>query len=165
MNYARIEEFDHTHLLECYYQLEDKISWLVFPNKGRQASIQYAVNEDVFLSSTGTLQPYRREKEYNLLNPLFSGTMFEDIIKKYNLVRTRLMWSDPRSCYSLHYDLSWRLHIPLITNKDCRFVFPDNPEIFHLPVGGVYMVDTTKTHSFCNFSTKPRLHLLGCCTH
>jgi hypothetical protein len=165
MNHARIEDFDHTPLLECYYRLEDKLTWLIAENKGRQVGIQHAQDEDVFLSATGSLKSYRHEEEYNLLNPLFVGTVFEDIIKKYKLVRTRLMWSDPKSCYSLHHDFSWRLHIPLITNTDCRFIFPDGPEIFHLPVGGIYMVDTTKTHSFCNFSSEPRLHLLGCCTH
>lgn len=162
MNYTRLGDIDYKQLLDCYYQVENKISWATVPGKSRQTSIQYALDEDPFLSSTGTLSMRRRETEYNLLNPLFANTPIEDVVKKYKLVRSRLMWIDPRTCYSIHQDFSIRLHIPLVTNEDCRFIFPDSSEIFHLGIGGAYTVNTYKLHSFCNFSTKPRLHLLGC---
>jgi hypothetical protein len=162
MNYSRLENIDYKPLLECYYQIEDKILWANVPGKSRQTSVQYAIDEDPFLSSTGTLPARRRETEYNLLNPLFDNTPIEDVVKKYKLVRSRLMWVEPRTCYSIHSDFSPRIHIPLVTNEDCRFIFPDESEIFYLPLGGIYKVDTYKKHSFCNFSTKPRLHLLGC---
>lgn len=162
MNYSRLDNIDYKQLLDCYYQFEDKILWKTDPGKTRQSGIQYSGFEDTFLSATGSLNPDRREQEYCKLNPLFINTPFEEVIKKYNLFRARLMWVEPKTCYSIHRDLSARLHIPLVTNEDCRFVFPLESEFFHLPVGGAYSVNTNKTHSFCNFSASPRLHLLGC---
>lgn len=149
-------------LADWYFRHEQKIKWLTTPGKTKQTSIQYADRDDVFLSATGTLQPGRSEQEYNLINPLFVNTPFEDVVKEYKLVRTRLMWLEPRTCYSIHRDQSVRLHIPLVTNEDCKFIFPEESEMFYLPVGGAYHVNTNKTHSFCNFSAEPRLHLLGC---
>jgi hypothetical protein len=162
MNYTKIDEINYQQLVDCYYHIENKIVWNIDSGKSRQTSIQYADQEDVFLSATSSLLPNRLEKEYHLLNPLFVNTPFEDIVKKYNLVRSRLMWMDSKSCYSIHRDFSKRLHIPLVTNEDCRFIFPDDSEIFHLPIGGVYSVNTHKRHSFCNFSKTSRLHFLGC---
>ena len=161
MNYTKIDDINHAQLLDWYYRHEQKIKWLT-ANNTRQTSVQHAQGDDVFLSGTGSLQLGRSEQEYNLLNPFFVNTPFEDIVKKYNLTRTRLIWLDPRSCYTICTDPSVQLHIPLETNKECRFIFPDESDIFHLPAGSVYNVSTNKPYSFCNFSEESRLHLLGC---
>lgn len=161
MNYTKIDNINHAQLLDWYYRHEQKIKWLTTPGKTRQTSIQYADRDDVFLSSTAPLAQDRSETEYHLLNSLYVNTPFEDVVKKYNLVRTQLVWLEPRSCYNIHTDLSAQLHIPLVTNNDCTFIFPDESNMFHLPVGGVYTVNTDKPHSFCNFSEESRLHLLG----
>jgi hypothetical protein len=161
MSYSIIRSIGVSDLLISYSKLKDKIYWLESPNKGKQTGLQYAEGEDTFLSATGSLQSKREETEYTQLNPLFKGTVFEDIIKEYNLYRTRLMWVEPKTCYSLHQDNSQRIHIPLVTNENCMFLFPNEP-LIHLPVGQVYSVDTRKTHTFCNFSNHARLHLLGC---
>ena len=75
------------------------------------------------------------------------------------------MWVNPMSCYSLHKDSTPRIHIPLITNPSCYFIFKENntPEgiIQHLPVGSVYWTNTTVSHTFINCSELPRLHLVG----
>jgi hypothetical protein len=161
MNYIKLDDINHTQLVDWYYRHEKKIKWLTTGNT-RQTSVQYAQGDDVFLSSTDSLQPGRLAQEYNLLNPFFVNTPFEDILKKYNLSRTILVWLEPRSCYTIHMDLSAQLHIPLITNNDCRFIFPEELDLFHLPAGGVYNIKTNKPHSFCNFSTEARLHIIGC---
>lgn len=161
MNYTKIDNINHAQLADWYFRHEQKIKWST-SNNTRQTSVQYAQGDDVFLSSTGSLQQGRLEQEYNLLNPFFVNTPFEDILKKYNLTRTRLVWLNPRSCYTICTDPSPQLHIPLVTNKECSFIFPDESDIFHLPVGGVYNVKTNKPYSFCNFSEESRLHLLGC---
>jgi hypothetical protein len=162
MNYTKIDDINYTQLSDWYYRHEQKIKWLTNPEKFRQTSLQYAQGDDVFLSGIGQRRASRPEQQYNLLNPAFVNTPFEDVIKKYNLIRTRLIWLQPNTCYSLHKDNSFRLHIPLVTNEDCKFIFLDDLDIFHLPAGGVYKVDASKTHSFCNFSSEARLHLLGC---
>jgi hypothetical protein len=161
-SYYSIGNIDPIPLLTAYSSIEKDINWLLNNRDGRQCGLQYREGEDPFTSATGKFNPNVSENEYNLINPLFQNTIFEEIIKKYKLVRTRLMWAGPRTCYSLHRDTSKRLHIPLITNEQCLFVFPEPTELFHLPLGQVFIVDTTKTHSFCNFSDKLRLHLMGC---
>jgi hypothetical protein len=162
MNYTKIDDINHGQLVDWYYRHEQKIKWLTTPGKTRQSSIQYAQGDDVFLSGTGSLQAGRSEQEYSLLNPAFVNTPFEDIVEKYKLVRTRLIWLEPKTCHSIHKDNSVRLHIPLVTNEDCKFIFLNKSEIFHLPAGGVYNVETTNAYSFCNFSAEARLHLIGC---
>ncbi len=161
-SYTSIANIDTIPLLAAYSAVEKDINWLLNNRDGRQCGIQYREGEDPFTSATGRFRPDVSEKEYNLINPLFKGTVFEEVINKYNLFRTRLMWTGPRTCYSLHKDASKRIHIPLITNDQCLFVFTEPTEMFHLSAGEVFIVDTTKTHSFCNFSDKLRLHLMGC---
>jgi hypothetical protein len=161
MNYTKIDDINYTQLSDWYYRHEQKIKWLTI-NNTRQTSVQYAQGDDVFLSGTGRLQEGRLEQEYHLLNPFFANTLFEDVVKKYNLTRVRLIWLAPGSCFNIHKDLSEQLHIPLVTNDDCKFIFLDELDIFHLPAGGAYNVKTNKTYSFCNFSEEPSLHILGC---
>lgn len=155
-----LEKINHINFLIEYKKIENNIIWLE-NNNGKQCGLQYSLNEDYFLSATGKLKHDRSEEEYNILNPLFEDTIFDDIIKKYKLFRSRLMWSYPKSCYSLHKDQTKRIHIPIITNKDCYFLFPD-VKLFHLSTGFLYQVDTTNIHSFCNFSNNSRLHFIGC---
>ena len=67
-----------------------------------------------------------------------------------------------KTCYSLHQDMTWRLHIPIITNDKCFFYFPKHKQDFFLEEGKVYLVNTTETHTFVNSSTDHRIHLVGC---
>lgn len=157
-----IESTNIGPLITEYFKLENSIQWLTNETGGRQCGLQYAEGEDPFTSATGSIKKEVDEQNFNLLNPLFQGTLFEGIIEKYSLYRTRLMWAGPKSCYTLHKDKTVRLHIPLITNDQCLFVFPEDSKFVQLPAGYVHVVDTTRTHSFCNFSTMPRLHLVGC---
>jgi len=162
MTVSIISTINHLKILNEYYSLESKIDWPEKSAKGMQCGLQYALGEDPSSSAVGSLKKFRSEKEYCKINPLFQNTVFEDIINQFELYRTRLMWMNSFSCYSIHNDDSKRIHIPLITNSNCLFIFPDIPKIVHLPLGRVYTVDTTKMHSFCNFSNMPRLHLVGC---
>jgi hypothetical protein len=162
MTVSRISTIDHLKILNEYHNLESKIDWAEKSEKGMQCGLQYALGEDPSSSAVGKLKKFRSEKEYSEINPLFQNTIFEDIINQFNLYRTRLMWINPYSCYSIHMDVSKRIHIPLITNPSCLFIFPNVPNIVHISTGNVYIVDTTKMHSFCNFSNTPRLHLVGC---
>jgi hypothetical protein len=65
----------------------------------------------------------------------------------------------PDTCYSWHTDFSQIcIHIPLITNQGCRFVYEDKS--FHMPAdGSVYVVNNEKPHSFMNGGNSPRVHI------
>ena len=161
MHYKILESIDISPFIKEYHTIENQINWLNFPqDSGKQCGIQYKDGEDYFLSSTGR-KKITTETEYSLTNPLFQNTIFEDTIKKYKLVRARLMWMGGRSCYIMHKDGAPRLHIPLVTTPNSMFIFPDESKLIHLPVGNVYAVNTLLLHSFCNFSDRPRLHFVG----
>lgn len=144
-------------LLECYTRLEPEIQWSDYTDK-RQTSVQYIEGGDIWLSAVGKSKG--RELEYDKLNPLYAGTIFEAIIKQFNLKRTRLMWVSARSCYSMHSDTTPRVHVPIITYPDSYFVFKHKPPL-HLSLGSIYRVDTRLPHTFMNCSENPRLHLVG----
>jgi hypothetical protein len=95
-----------------------------------------------------------------ILNSVFKDTIFEEVINKYKLLRTRLMWVGPYACYSMHTDQTLRVHVPLITNSECYFVFKQGI-VQHMPAGSVYWTNTLKPHTFINCSDIPRLHLIG----
>jgi hypothetical protein len=101
------------------------------------------------------------ELTYNQLNPYFKDTIFEKLIVDYKLYRTRLMWVNKMSCYSIHKDSTPRIHIPLVTNPECYFVFKDDASFIHMETGHVYWADTRKNHTFINCSEMERLHLVG----
>lgn len=144
-------------ILDSFFKLDKDIMWKIYP-QGKQVGLQYKPNEDYWSSAIGKSQG--KELEYTELNPFFKDTIFETIINQYSLKRTRLMWVNPKSCYSLHQDETPRLHIPLITNPECYFLF--YPGILcHLPINSVWWVNTKLKHTFLNCSEEPRLHLVG----
>lgn len=76
---------------------------------------------------------------------------------RYNCVTYRCMLPD--TCYRWHTDFSQVcLHIPIVTNLGCRFVYEDRA--FHMPADGtVYVVNNEKYHSFMNGGDTPRVHI------
>lgn len=145
-------------LLETYNKLDNGIEWTDMGFKGRQVGLQYKIGDDHWTSAVGRSKGH--ELTYDQINPYFKDTIFENIINKYNLKRTRLMWCNAYACYSLHKDATPRIHIPLITNPNCYFLFPESG-VTYIPAGLVYWVDTRKPHTFINCSEQNRLHLVG----
>jgi hypothetical protein len=159
-----IADIDISGLLECYYRLEPEIRWTEYGTRSKQAGIQYRKDGDPFSDAVGsaiaedvTRFPWSGE---NFINPLFKDTVFEEVIREYDMRRTRLMWVMPFTCYSIHKDVGPRFHIPLITNPDCYFVFKESG-LTHLSAGKIYWTDTRKLHTFINCSKEPRLHIVG----
>ena len=144
-------------LLISYYNIEKDLVWTDYGNK-KQVGLQFKDLEDPWASAVGTSKG--NELTYTNLNSIFKDTVFEEVINKYNLIRTRLMWVSPMTCYSMHKDSTPRIHIPMITNPECYFVFKQGI-IQHMPVGSVYWTNTVNLHTFMNCSDKPRLHLIG----
>lgn len=154
-----IDKINLEEVLNSYYLIENQIQWdNAFP-KGKQCGLQYKVDEDPWIGSTGRSKG--KELEYDLLNPCFKDTIFESVIQKYNLKRTRLLWLNNNACYTFHKDATPRIHIPIITNEQCFFIFKSGI-IQHLELGNVYWVDTTQEHNAINGSREMnRLHLVG----
>lgn len=156
--YKILDTINVQEIIESYNFLESQIQWTEYANKGKQAGLQFKLNQDHWTSAVG--KRMHNDLDYNELNPVFKDTIFEDIILKYNMTRTRLMWVNGMSCYSMHRDQTPRIQIPLITNPDCYFIFKIAPPI-HLIKGNVYFVDTRNYHTFVNCSELNRLHLVG----
>ena len=155
-----LNSIDITPVLACYNTLVDNIVWTQYNIDGsKQCGLQYRADEDQWASAVGS-RPNVDETEFSLTNDLFKNTIFEELMLEYNLYRTRLMWVGSYKCYSMHSDLTARIHIPLITNLNAYFVFKDTG-LHHLETGYVYWTDTRKPHTFMNCSRDTRLHLVG----
>jgi hypothetical protein len=153
-----LEKIDHQLILDTFDAIEKSIVWTEYGHKGKQTGLQYKDNEDPWTSAVG--KGTGSDPNYTNINPAFKDTVFEEYINKYKLLRTRLMWVNPYACYSMHKDDTPRIHIPLITNPECYFVFQKGI-ISNLKQGSVWWVDTRMFHTFMNCSDYPRLHLVG----
>jgi hypothetical protein len=153
-----LETIQEQLILDVYNTIEKDIVWTDYGSKSKQTGLQFKDGDDHWNSAVG--KSIDSELFYKHINPFFKDTIFEELIIKYNLYRTRLMWVKPYACYSMHKDNSPRIHIPLITNPDCYFVFRNNT-VVNLTQGHVWWVDTRMTHTFMNCSESPRLHLVG----
>ena len=93
--------------------------------------------------------------DFYLINDIYRGTLFEEIINILNVVSSRIKVIDEHwRGTSVHIDRTKRSHLALNTNPNAHFIFPRNPiekketEIIHIPADGyVYKVDTTKPHT------------------
>ena len=153
-----LTKIDIQPILDFYITVKNNIIWDETILKGKQTGIQYQEGADPWSSAVGRSKG--NELSYDQLNPFYKGTIIETLINQFNLKRTRLMWANPYTCYSMHKDTTPRIHIPMITNPECYFVFKTGI-IQHMPAGAVYWTDTTLPHTFMNCSDISRLHLVG----
>jgi len=125
-----------------------------------QTALQYSQ-----YSENKYLDPCRiaiKDTDFKDILDFYKDTYFEELIQEFSLVRTRLCLLQPKSTYSIHNDPTWRIQIPVLTNKDNYFIwFGDKIEVKHLELGKAYKVNTTINHTFANFSDEERIHLLG----
>ena len=154
-----VDEIVIDEMIDFYKKNEDQFIWKQIENKGKQTSLQYALNHDVWLGATDRTKI--NSKYFFLINPFFQNTAFTEVIKKYKLFRTRLLWLNGQSCYSMHFDDTPRIHIPLITNEDSFIIFKQGT-MKNLEAGKVYWIDTRERHTAVNSGINPRLHLVGC---
>jgi hypothetical protein len=104
------------------------------------------------------------ESDYKFIQPSLKGSVIETVIKKYGGYRTRIMNMLPKSCYSVHSDNSYRIHIPITTNSHSWMVWPKNQYCYSLHEGNAYWTNTKVEHSFFNGAMSSRLHLVMCVT-
>ena len=103
------------------------------------------------------------ERSFCHLQPMFRGSAIAEYLDwlEVPVYRTRIMLSRPKTTYSIHRDYSPRLHLPLITNDQCFFLFTRPEKLIHMPADGrTYWVDTRLHHTFLNGSVFDRLHLV-----
>lgn len=73
--------------------------------------------------------------------------------------RVRMLMMLPKTTYSFHHDPdSWRVHIPLVTNKD-SFVVVDG-KLWHLEIGYAYLVKVKDYHLALNAGSENRIHIV-----
>lgn len=142
----------------------NRVGW----NNGTQIMLQTLdpVVEDWF-TGVGKLKllTEQDEKKYRHIQPSLKGTNIEKLLSSTPLpvYRSRIMKVDPKRCYSIHHDMSCRLHLAIKTNESCLFLFPELSKYNHIPVDrGVYLVDTRETHSFVNCGEDERVHIVMC---
>lgn len=115
-------------------------------------------------SGTGS-KPGVVESIWDKLHPDLVGTWWEEFfaLMPFKLYRSRLMVIQPRTCYSIHTDLTPRLHIAIDTHPHARFVFTNPSSVVHIPADShPWIIDTTKEHTAFNGSLKPRIHFVAC---
>lgn len=105
------------------------------------------------------------EGSFDTINHMFKDTYFEELIKLFpiKVSRVRILKLRSKSCYRLHRDMTYKFHIPIITNPSNLFIFPEQYHryIVHLPAdGSVYYTDTSVPHTFINGGTNDRYHIV-----
>ena len=102
----------------------------------------------------------KNSSEFTILNEIYEGTVFANMIQDVNGQRARIMHMNDYTAYSVHKDMTPRYHLALITNPNAYFIFPTLNQIMHIPADGcLYEVDTTILHSFVNCGPD-RTHLV-----
>ena len=124
-----------------------------------QSHIENADPRKEYLTGTGKVRDLPA-KEEEFVHPLFPDGTINKYIKKFGMYRARIMKLPVKMCMSIHKDRTPRVHIPIVTNSECRMMIHD--QTYHLKPGLAYWTDTTKKHTAFNGGTYPRIHLVGC---
>lgn len=104
------------------------------------------------------------ERDFTQINPPIKGTYLEQVIRSipFPTGRCRIMRLMSHRCYSVHYDSSPRVHLPLVTNPDAFLAFPEQSKLFHLPAdGSMYLADTRLRHTAMNGGSAERFHIVA----
>lgn len=96
---------------------------------------------------------------YNISSIPYTREIVKDLQQKFNFSSATYRCLMPDTCYSWHTDIGKNcIHIPIITNEGCRFVYED--KVYYMPAdGAVYHVSNDNPHSFMNAGKSPRVHI------
>lgn len=151
--------YDAGKLLDIYQIINSNSNQICFTSRGK----------DDFDDGIGSIFQYHPSTEWDWdhINPLFNGSyleeVYEDLKKDWKIGRGRFMKMDSNNkALSYHYDEGYRLHIPLITCNEARFIL-EGWTIYHMEeVGRLYILDANKYHSAFNLTRKndPRVHIV-----
>lgn len=129
---------------------------------------------DPYYEGTGSLYNYEEarfvydEKDFCIFHQDWRSSYLHEVylqmkqLLPYQVGRVRLMLLNPATCLSIHKDSGFRLHIPIETNPNSFFIFPDQVPVHLSADGSVYLVNTTHFHTAINGDRhKPRVHLVA----
>jgi len=147
-----------------WHEIRDEIDWLGDDKKG--IAVQHSKYcKDVYHDRLVKVKHLKGEEhEYNIINPLFKDTIFEQILRNYDGYGARILSMSPMTMYSSHMDPMPRLHLVLETNPFCFMLFPEHKKMYHIPEdNNVYYVNTSEIHTMVN-TAKPgfadRIHFV-----
>lgn len=115
-------------------------------------------------TGTGKLENLniKDEAAYKFIQPSIKNSVLSGIISEFNGFRTRIMIMPGRHSYSVHKDITPRIHIPIATNSQSWMIWPFENNCYRLAEGFAYWTDTTKNHTFINGDLNKRIHLVIC---
>jgi len=153
--------------LEKRYDHEKLLSVLHSTNiAANQVHVTSPTGQDYVYPSGDLSNQGLDQNAFTVMNEAFVGTyveeVYNDIAQDYDICRGRFMSLTPvNRAYTYHYDISKRLHIPIITNENCMFLVDD--VVYRMDdLGALYELDTLKKHTALNLSNQPRLHFVVC---
>ena len=132
-------------------------------------SLQYDKNsvDTSWLNALGA-DKTARERYFDTIQPKLIGTEIHRLFDTIGipLVRTRIFAINPMAVpVYIHPDTTYRIHIPIVTDQGNNFYsYEPNEQLcdFMPADGSVYLVDTTRRHTFKNLSNIRRVHIVGC---
>ena len=113
----------------------------------------------------GGKESWKRKQKHNYSGkdfkiPLFDIPYINGLMDELKMWHTRVMYLEPKRCYSYHKDRTKRIHFIVDTNEDCLMII--EKQVYHMPVNGSYFItDTTKMHTAVNASSQGRTHIVG----
>ena len=172
-------QYDLDKVLSEFKSISPRIQWLITGGSS-QTCVQYSTRTSMSVSpnswtdGAGSFKNTDKdEADYNQLNPVYKGTVFEQIINDLDGLRARVMTRSRHSCYSMHKDRTLRYHLAMNTNPYAYMYFPDDlnssefystageHEIVHIPADGyIYETDTRLWHSAINCGNDSRTHFV-----
>ena len=154
----------------------DTMGWWSVGKQGHQA--QFAIqsrigSEDPYYESCGPQPMLNKEYDgytltegsYNIVNEMFKNTYFEKIINMFpfEVCRVRFLRLSSKACYRFHRDMTYKFHIPVITDPSNMMIWPEQTHrhIVHMPADGhVYFTETAIPHTALNGGSDYRYHIV-----
>ena len=95
-----------------------------------------------------------------VLEHTYFKVVYDMLLTKYKLGRTRLVWKNPLTVIRWLKDPERRLHIPIVTNPGCIAII--DTEAQHLKADGrAWITNNTKYHTALNGGHVARVHLIA----
>lgn len=157
-NFIRLDyQFDVDLLKKDVYNVVENVGW----GDKNQICLTHPPGQPNWFHGTGPLVANKTFTELNrFLNGQYIQSVYNTIKSDYPIGRVRIMLLPGQKCFSLHADITKRIHLPLETNEQCMMII-DN-EVKYMPAdGSVWLTNTTRPHTAVNGNLMfDRIHLL-----
>ena len=158
-------DIDSSSIVNDLYPLVTSIDWLskefdrteVTLKEGRLCLLPYIISRPEQL-----IPSPNRNIIIPAIDPLIQLLLIS--MPNYKIVRGELVNLLPGASLTEHIDIYWfhksskRIHVPLITNSQCKLTFEGRP--YHLELGKVYEINNRILHSGYNNGETDRIHLI-----